>query len=425
MIANVHVIGRLLEAGADVDAGGREGETALMVVARTSNVDAARLLLEHGAEVDARERWRRQTALMYAAAQSQPEMIELLLAHGADPNARSAVNDWPRQVSAEKRRMYRPFGGLTPLLYAAREGCVECVRALVEGGADPDLGDPRNVTPLIVAIDNLHFDTAAYLVDAGASLHMWDWWGRSPLYAAVDMHTLPQGGRPDRRSRSETTSLELVERMLELGANPDLQLKLIPPYRSIVDDRGCDQMLTTGTTPLLRAAKTFDVAAMRLLIEHGADTELPNEDGITPLMAAAGYGSLECDIRGYGGGIPHYETDDVEEASIAALSVLIDAGAEVDARTTGGRRGAGQTALFGAAFWGWNAVVEHLVAHGARIDVADAEQRTPVDAALGKAGGHVRGSTIEVYEDTAELLRDLCAEQPDCDLAEPAAYEPR
>ncbi len=164
---------------------------------------------------------------------------------------------------------------------------------------------------------------------------------------------------------------------------------------------------------------------MRLLIEHGADTELPNEDGITPLMAAAGYGSLECDIRGYGGGIPHYETDDVEEASIAALSVLIDAGAEVDARTTGGRRGAGQTALFGAAFWGWNAVVEHLVAHGARIDVADAEQRTPVDAALGKAGGHVRGSTIEVYEDTAELLRDLCAEQPDCDLAEPAAYEPR
>ncbi len=360
---------------------------------------------------------------MWAAAQSQPGMVRLLLEHGADPNVHSAENDWPRQVSAEKRRMYRPFGGFTALIYAAREGCVDCARALVEGGADPDLSNPRSVTPLIVAIDNLHFDVAAYLIDAGASLNRWDWWGRSPLYMAVDMNTLPGGGRPDRRSTSETTSLELIERMLELGANPDLQLKLTPPYRSIVDDRGCDSMLTTGATPLLRAAKTFDVEAMRLLIGHGADLELPNEEGITPIMAAAGYGSLECDIRGYGPGIPHYETDDVQEASIEALAVLVEAGADINARTTGGGD-AGQTALFGAAFWGWNSVVEYLVDNGARIDVADAEGRTPVAAALGQAGGHVRGSTIEVYEDTAELLRSLCAEQGDCDLSNPEPYEP-
>src|SRR5690606_38644622 len=150
--------------------------------------------------------------------------------------------------------------------------------------------------------------------------------------------------------------------------------------------------------------KTFSIDAMKLLIEHGAMLELPNENGTTPVMAAAGYESLECDIRGYGPGIPHYETDDVQEKSIAALGVLLDAGADVNARTTNERAGVGQTALFGAAFWGWNDVVEYLVKRGAKIDVADAKGRTPIDAALGRTGGHERGTAVEVYQDTAELL---------------------
>jgi uncharacterized protein len=418
---NARIIRMLLGAGADVEARNQDGQTALMVVARSSSVDAARALLDRGADPNAREVWREQTALMWAAAQRQPEMVRLLIEHGADPDARSAVNDWQRQVSAERRRMYRPFGGLTALIYAAREGCVECARALVEGGANPDLTDPRNVSPLIVAIDNLHFDLARYLIEAGANIHTWDWWGRTPLYMAVDMNTLPHGGRPDRPSTDETTSLELVERLLKAGANPNVQLKLVPPYRKIDDDRGCDAMLTTGATPLLRAAKTFDIASMRLLLEHGALLRLPNENGITPLMAAAGYGSIECDIRGYGPGIPHYHAHDVEERSIETLAVLLEAGADVDARTTGGRggRGPGQTALFGAAFWGWNEVVRYLVEQGARIDVADTEGRTPVDAALGRAGGHGRGSTVEVFAETAALLEELCSAQPGCDLTAP------
>lgn len=420
-IGNADVVGRLLDAGAEVDLPGGDGETPLMVLARGNHVDAARLLLEHGADPNARETWREQTAVIWAAAQKQPEMIALLVEHGADPNARSAVNDWSRQVSAERRRMYRPFGGMTALMYAAREGCVGCARALVEGGADPDLPGPRNRTPLIVAINNLRFDVASYLVEAGADVDKWDWWGRSPVYAAVDMNTIPQGGRPDRRSTDDTTSLELIEQLLEAGANPNLQLKMTPPYRHRPDDRGCDSMLTTGATPLLRAAKTFDTRALELLIAHDAMLELPNEDGVTPLMAAAGYGSLECDIRGYGPGIPHYQTDDVALRSIEALTVLIEAGADVNARTTGGGRGRGpgQTALFGAAFWGWNDVVEHLVEHGARIDLADTEGRTAVDAALGRAGGHGRGSSIQVYEDTAALIEELCQMQPDCDLEAP------
>jgi len=417
--ANTDVIRALLDAGADIEQRGPDGQTPLMVLARSNNVAAARLLLERGAVVDVRESWRDQTALIWAAAQAQPEMLALLLEYGADPNARSRPNDWQRQVSAERRRMYRPIGGMTALMYAARTGCVECARALVEGGADPDLGDPRNVMPLVVAIDNFHFDVAAYLVEAGASLDVWDWWGRSPLYVAVDMNTIPHGGRPDRRSTDETTSLELIEQILTKTPNANLQLKLTPPYRERRVDRGCDAMLTKGATALLRAAKTFDTAAMRLLIEHGARLELPNENGITPLMAAAGYGSVECDIRGYGPGVPHYLTDDVQARAIEALSVLLEAGANVNAVTTGGSRGRGpgQTALFGAAFWGWDAVVEFLVESGADIDTRDAEGRTALDAALGRAGGHERGSSIMVFESTAALLQRLCDERSDCDLS--------
>jgi ankyrin repeat protein len=418
VVGNAQVIERLVAAGAEVDALGKDGQTALMILARGNNVEAARVLLENGAEVDKQEAWREQTALIWAAAQKQPEMIKLLLEHGADPNARSKPTDWQRQVSGERRRLYRPFGALTALLYAAREGCVECARALVEGGADIDLTGYRNVSPLGMALQNWHFDTAAYLVEAGASLDTWDWWGRTPLYLAVDMNTLTAAGRYDLPSTDKTTALELVEMILARGANPDIQIKILPPYRES-SDRGCDSMLTTGATPLLRAAKTFDVDSMKLLLAHGARLDLPNREGVTPIMAAAGYGSVECDIRGYGPGIPHYTQPGVSEASIAALQILIDAGANLDDRSTGGRRGAGQTALFGAAFWGWNDVVKFLVDKGAKIDIADPEGRTAVDAALGRAGGHERGSSIVVFQDTADLLQELCAAQANCDLADP------
>jgi len=421
-IGNAKVIRKLLDAGADVESPGADGETALMIVARSGNVAAATLLLERGANPNARERWRGQTPLMWSAAQSQAGMVQLLVQHGAEVDAHSTVNEWPRQVTGEPRRMYRPNGGLTPLLFAAREGCLDCARALVAGGANVNLPDPKNVTPLFLAIDNFHFDLAKYLIEAGANPNKWDWWGRTPLYSAVDLNTLPHGGRADRMSTDRTTSLEVVELLLEKGANANAQLKLVPPYRHIGDDRGCDSMLTVGATPLLRAAKTFDAAAMKLLIEHGARVDLPNVSGITPVMAAAGYGSVECDPRGYGPGIPHYLTADVEQKATEALRVLLEAGAQVNVRTTADRgngRAHGQTALFGAAFWGWRGVVKFLVERGAKIDVADAQGLTPVDAALGKAGGHGRGQTTEVHQDTADSLVALCGQQKDCDLAAP------
>ena len=185
----------MLEGGADANLANPEGETPLMAVARTGNVEAATLLLDAGADVNAIELWGQQSALMWAAAQKQPAMIKLLIARGADVDARGAVRNWERKVIKEPRPKDMNQGGFTPLLYAAREGCIECARELVAGGADLDLADPHRVTPLVMALLNLHFDFAAYLIEAGADINKWDLYGRSPLYMAADTSTLPVHGQ--------------------------------------------------------------------------------------------------------------------------------------------------------------------------------------------------------------------------------------
>ena len=398
--ADAGMIELLLSAGAEAESPNGDGQTALMVAARTSRVDAARALLRRGANVNAVEQWRGQTALMWAAARSQPEMVKLLVEVGGNVNARSKVNNWQRQVTAEPRAIYRPAGGLTPLLYAAREGCLECARHLIDGGANLNLADPEEVSPLLLSILNGHFDLAAFLIQKGASPGKWDWYGRTPLYAAVDLNTLPRGGRPDQPSLDETTSLQIIERLLLAGANPNPQLKLAPPFRNIGNDRGLDGVLTIGSTPLLRAAKALDAPAIKLLLDNGADLSLANARGITPVMAAAGLGSVDADTRGI------YTTEDVQQRAIASLTLLLAAGADVNAKD----RTRGLSPLHEAARWGWNDVVRFLVDHGADLRATDSRGLTPVDSALGKAGGNSRGGQrIDVHEDTATLLRQLMA----------------
>jgi len=398
--ADAEIIALLLAAGADVESPNREGQTALMTVARTSRVDAAELLLAKGAKIDAREQWRGQTALMWAAAQSQPEMVRFLVSKGADVNARSTVREWARQVTAEPRPQNRPQGGLTPLLLAAREGCAECARALVEGKADINLADPDNITPLLMATLNARFDTAAYLVKAGANVNKWDTWGRAPLYSAIDYNTTPRGGRPDRPSMDKTTALDVAEMLLKAGANPNMQLKLFPPYRSLGQDRGGDSMLTVGTTPLIRAAKAGDVPAVQLLLAHGALPNLPNTLRITPVMAAAGMGSTTIDTRA------RFRN---EAQCIEAARLLVKAGADVNAP-----RDNGQTALHGAALWGWNAMVQFLADSGANLRAADREGITALDIASGKSGTTGRGGIAppETHKETAALLQKLMDAKP-------------
>jgi ankyrin repeat protein len=394
VVANPVVLEALVEGGADVDSPNADGQTALMVVARGGNVEAASVLVAHGADVNAHESRKGQTALMWAVAQSHPDMTALLIEHGADVEAQSTVNEWERMVTAEPRQKNLYSGGFTPLLYATRQGCVQCARLLLDAGAAIERTDPDGVTPLISAILNAHFDTAKLLLERGANVNKWDWWGRTPLYLAVDYNTLPHGGRPDRPSLDDTSSLDMIDLLLAAGANPNAQLKLFPPYRSLRMDRGADQILEIGATPLLRAARGADVAAIERLAAKGALVDLPQREGITPLMAAVGAGARPTDTRG------KFRT---ELEALAAAEALVDAGAAIDARDARGR-----TALHYAAATGYTDVAKMLAAHGADLNAADEDGVTPLGAARGELRERGRATGAK-FPATAEALEGLLA----------------
>jgi uncharacterized protein len=394
--ADAVIIEKLLKAGADANTISNEGETTLMTASRTGNVDAVKALLAHGADVNAKESWHGETALMWAVSEKHAAVARELIAKGADVNARSTVNKWERQNTAEPREKWLPVGGLTPLEFAARDGCVECISVLVEGGADVNATDEDGITPLLSAIINGHYDAAGLLLEKGANPNNADRTGRTPLYSAADFHTMPASNRPaPKEIDNELTSLDVLKTLLAKGANVNAQLKQQQPYRTKLD-RGDDTMLTTGTTPLLRAAKAADITAMKLLLEKGADPKLATRAGINPLMAAAGLGTKEEDTTG---------RRKTQADAIEAIKICLEASIDINAVDS-----RGQTALHGAAFWGWDEVVQFLADHGAKLDVKDKQGRTPLDAANGLAGGvGFDGGSSVPRPSTAALIQKLLA----------------
>src|SRR5437763_125138 len=395
-VANARLVGMLLDAGRDVEAPNQEGQTALMLAARAGSVDVAELLVRHGANVNAREKWRGQTALMWAADAGSVELTRFLIDHNADVNARALANDWPSQMTGEPRNQYRPTGGMTPLLYAARSGCTDCVKAPLAAGADPNRPNPDGVTPLMVAIDHFAFDTAKLLFEHGANPHLWDWWGRTALYAAIDMNTYSLDAYEERTGppivTTKTTALDLARLFLAAGVNPNTQLNMHRPGRGGNSGRYADEIITTGATPMLRAAAGQGNGGSRLLLEYGGRIDVPNVMGVTPLMAAAGLGMEPS---------PRFDPSakDVQDRSIATLEILLGAGADVNARITDvtsktarmGRSSTlpeqgGQSALFGAVQWAWPRVVQYLIDHGAEVAIKDDRRASPLDAATGRAG---------------------------------------
>ncbi len=434
MQGNIEIMQLLLEHGALPDQANLEGETALMIAARSGNLPAAELLLEQGAAINAKESWGGQSALMWAAAQSQPDMLKLLLAHGADVNEHGAARLWDRRILSEPRPKDMNKGGFSPLLYAARQGCTACVAILANGGADLNATDPDRISALNLALINLHFDTAVALIEAGADVNQWDIFGRAPLYNAIDLNTLPVGGRTDIPSEDVHTGVDVARMLLERGANPNMQLKVRPPYRNAVFDRGSDNSLAEGATPLIRAARAADVASVKLLLEHGALVDLPNARGHTPLLIVAGIDWSAAPTRG------RYKT---EEASIETLQILLEHGANINAITgdpakrpitqlSDNERGAGlqpairgagqvdgQTALHAAAKKGWNLIVKFLIDNGAVQQVVDTSGRTPYDLAMGRFPAAYLGARPEPLVATGELLAEECKKVDNCVIPEP------
>ena len=415
-VADVVMVGMLLKAKADPNLGNGDDQTPLMIAARNGSLPIVEALAKAGARVNEREKFRGQTALMWAIAAGSAEVADFLIRHKADVEVRAAVNDWGNQITSEPRAQYRPAGGMTPLLYATRYGCLDCVKSLLKAGADINRPTPEGVTPLMNAIDNAGYAMADYLLDQGANPHLSDWWGRTALYLSADMRTRSggRGGPAEFRStegpapaRAQTGALQILQRLLEAGVNPNTQLDMHRPFRG----RFTDDLMTTGCTPLLRAALSVDREAVELLLKHGALPDLPNVMGVTPLMAAAGVGALRGLTTGGQGPIAGA---DAESNAIAVIGMLIKAGADVNARITDtSSRTAviarpssmtdrqGQTALFGAVGQNWTRVARFLIENGARLDVKDAAGKTLADALAGKAGGRDNPSN----EDMVKLIK--------------------
>lgn len=196
-LSDARMVKMLLDAGSGPEGANSDGETALMMAIRNGDLALVQTLVTAGANVNVVEKVQEQTPLMWAASANRnaAEMVKVLLSKGANVKARAKTTDWPAQMTSEPRAQYHSYGGLTPLLYAARGGCYACVEELVAAGADvnvPNLAE--GVTPLMIALDNNHNDVAKFVLDHGANPKVWDVYGRTALYIAVDKKTAGGGG---------------------------------------------------------------------------------------------------------------------------------------------------------------------------------------------------------------------------------------
>jgi ankyrin repeat protein len=357
-----------------------------MTAARTGSTDVVRLLLDRGADVNAREKYKGQTALMWAAAERHPEIVRLLLERGADWKIRSSDKETrlPR-LSAASSVTPMARGGFPALLYAAREGDVETAQVMVEKGVDLNYGDIDNTTALSVSILNKRYSFARFLLDRGADPNVVDVSGRTALYAIVEARNEDWTTLPERKTDDPVPSLDILKLLLDHKADPNTALNKPLPGKSGMDSG--DTGLGAGATPLMRAARSGDAPAMRLLLAGGADPKLVTKEGTNALMLAAGVGYRDKNTKG------------TESEALEALKVAIGTGLDLHEVNS-----KGENALHGAAWRGADTVVQFLVESGAKVNVKTKQGLTALDIAMGKSSL----AQLPVPKDsTVALLRKL------------------
>jgi len=413
-LADARMVKTLLAAGAGPEGANQDGETALMLAIKTGELPIVEMLIKAGANVNAVEKFHDETPLMYAAAASKNagEIVKLLLSKDASVTPRARYNDWPNQISSEPRAQFRPVGGLTALLYAARDGCYDCVEALINAGANVNVPTPEGVTPLMIALDNEHNDVAKLLLDRGADPNIWDWWGRTALYIVVDRREAAGGGGRGGAGRGgrgggapvaatngasignrgpgvrAVSSMDIINTLLAAGVNPNPQLNMHRPSRGGNSGRVSEEQFNTGCTPLFRATERNDMEVIQALLAKGANPNI-NAMGFTPFLLAAG-----VDPGGRGGAV----------ANTGLMDLMIQHGANLNAQVTGTTTYSmrisyhpppskeGTSALHEAAQAGKVDMVRYLLDKGANPELVDANGHKPIDVIGG--GGRVAGQGV-------------------------------
>ncbi len=411
-LGDARMIKALLDAGARPDAPNQDGETPLMLAIKTGELPPVEALIQAGANVNARETFHNQTALMWAAAapKNAGEMVKLLLSKGADVKPRALYSDWESQITSEPRAQYRPTGGLTALLYAARDGCYDCVDELIAAGADVNIPTPEGVTALMLALDNDHNDVAKLLLNRGANPSVWDWWGRTALYIAIDRKAVASappragvfGGRgraaaPESRAsaRPPVSSMEIINLLLAAGVDVNVPLNMHRPSRGGNSGRFIEEFRNTGCTPLFRATEAGDAEVVRILLDKGADPNIAAM-GLTPFLIAAGVGT-----GGRGTGLAASTSAGGAE-NPAIMDMLLQHGANVNAQVTGTKTYSlrisrapssteGMTALHVAAQKSKLDLLKYLLQKGANPEILDAGGHKPVDL-VANAGARTGGT---------------------------------
>jgi ankyrin repeat protein len=314
-------------------------------------------------------------------------MMQLLIAKGADVNASSTDRDYQRHVTAEGRPKSLDSGGFTPLLYAARENCTACVDVLLKNKVDIDLPDPDGVSPLLLAIMNANWDLAKQLIVAGADVNQWDIFGEAPLLTAVDLRNRVDGGRASIDPTNSTKGVQIVNLLLEHGADPNMQLLFKP-----ANVRGGGTTFTRGATPLIRAATNGDLEVVKTLLAHGADATIYMADRQTPIHAAIAGRATEPQV-------------------VELIKLLQKAGTDVNvtALVNHPEEIRGGTALHYAVRKRYKEVIKLLASYGIDMNAVDQDGLTALDYTQSRGFMPFMALQTPQYKDEAALLRELGA----------------